>query len=161
MDKKKVLFYNDRTANFAVDDEFQKQWRAVAVESMDDAKIEDYLEKQVCQVYHFNFLLVLNIFFHRVFDQCKTMVSRNQLCQSRGRRLISEGRILNPETMITWLMCSRPMMRPNKNNAIYLHIKRIHILFYKLKNDIRLVGVHWFGLFLLHNFRGSDCYSGL
>jgi transcription initiation factor TFIIE subunit beta len=49
MDKKKILFYNDRTANFAVDEEFQKQWRAVAVESMDDAKIEDYLEKQVCQ----------------------------------------------------------------------------------------------------------------
>lgn len=47
MDKKKILFYNDRTANFVVDDEFQKQWRAVAVESMDDAKIEDYLEKQV------------------------------------------------------------------------------------------------------------------
>jgi transcription initiation factor TFIIE subunit beta len=50
MDKKKILFYNDRTANFAVDDEFQKQWRAVAVESMDDAKIEDYLEKQVCRM---------------------------------------------------------------------------------------------------------------
>ncbi|XP_065349527.1 general transcription factor IIE subunit 2 [Cloeon dipterum] len=46
MDKKKVLFYNDRTANFVVDEEFQKQWRAVAVESMDDAKIEEYLEKQ-------------------------------------------------------------------------------------------------------------------
>jgi transcription initiation factor TFIIE subunit beta len=47
MDKKKVLFYNDRTANFAVDEEFQKQWRAVAVDAMDDAKIDEYLEKQV------------------------------------------------------------------------------------------------------------------
>ncbi|XP_059487507.1 general transcription factor IIE subunit 2 [Neocloeon triangulifer] len=46
IDKKKVLFFNDRTANFNVDEEFQKQWRAVAVESMDDAKIEEYLEKQ-------------------------------------------------------------------------------------------------------------------
>lgn len=47
IDKKKILFYNDRTANLAVDEEFQKLWRAVAVESMDDQKIEEYLEKQV------------------------------------------------------------------------------------------------------------------
>lgn len=46
-DKKKVLFYNDRTADITVDEEFQKLWRAVAVESMDDQKIEEYLEKQV------------------------------------------------------------------------------------------------------------------
>ncbi|KAL0279845.1 UNVERIFIED_CONTAM: hypothetical protein PYX00_001318 [Menopon gallinae] len=46
VDKKKILFYNDRTANLAVDEEFQKLWRAVAVESMDDQKIEEYLEKQ-------------------------------------------------------------------------------------------------------------------
>jgi hypothetical protein len=31
-----------------VDEEFQKLWRSVAVESMDDQKIEEYLEKQVC-----------------------------------------------------------------------------------------------------------------
>ena len=47
MDKKKILFYNDRTANLSIDEEFQKLWRAVAVESMDDQKIEEYLEKQV------------------------------------------------------------------------------------------------------------------
>ncbi|EEB18098.1 transcription initiation factor IIE subunit beta, putative [Pediculus humanus corporis] len=46
MDKKKILFYNDRTANLSIDEEFQKLWRAVAVESMDDQKIEEYLEKQ-------------------------------------------------------------------------------------------------------------------
>lgn len=46
-DKKKILFYNDRTADLTVDEEFQKLWRAVAVESMDDQKIEEYLEKQV------------------------------------------------------------------------------------------------------------------
>lgn len=93
MDKKKILFYNDRTANFVVDDEFQKQWRAVAVESMDDAKIEDYLEKQVtpCLCFYLSFFLYL--FMRRVFVPCKTMVSRNLSCQSRGRRPTSEGRI--------------------------------------------------------------------
>ena len=46
IDKKKILFYNDRTANFAVDEEFQKLWRSSTVDAIDDAKIEEYLEKQ-------------------------------------------------------------------------------------------------------------------
>lgn len=46
IDKKKVLFYNDRTANLVIDEEFQKLWRSVAVDAMDDAKIDEYLEKQ-------------------------------------------------------------------------------------------------------------------
>jgi transcription initiation factor TFIIE subunit beta len=48
IDKKKIVFYNDKTAALPVDEEFQKLWRSVAVESMDDQKIEEYLEKQVC-----------------------------------------------------------------------------------------------------------------
>lgn len=47
IDKKKIVFYNDKTAALPVDEEFQKLWRSVAVESMDDPKIEEYLEKQV------------------------------------------------------------------------------------------------------------------
>lgn len=46
IDKKKILFYNDKTANFAVDEEFQKLWRSATVDAMDDNKIEEYLEKQ-------------------------------------------------------------------------------------------------------------------
>jgi transcription initiation factor TFIIE subunit beta len=46
IDKKKVLFYNDRTCNFNVDDDFQKLWRSVTVDAMDDTKIDEYLEKQ-------------------------------------------------------------------------------------------------------------------
>lgn len=46
MDKKKILFYNDRTAQLPIDDEFQKLWRSVAVDAMDDQKIEEYLDKQ-------------------------------------------------------------------------------------------------------------------
>ncbi|CAD7002689.1 general transcription factor IIE subunit 2 [Ceratitis capitata] len=46
IDKKKILFYNDRTANFTVDEEFQKLWRSATVDAMDDAKIDEYLEKQ-------------------------------------------------------------------------------------------------------------------
>ena len=45
-DKKKVVFYNDKTANLTIDEEFQKLWRLVPVENMDDEKIEEYLEKQ-------------------------------------------------------------------------------------------------------------------
>jgi len=45
-DKKKVLFYNDRHSDLKVDEEFQKLWRSVAVEGIDDAKIEEYLDKQ-------------------------------------------------------------------------------------------------------------------
>lgn len=46
IDKKKILFYNDRSANFVIDDEFQKLWRSATVDAMDDTKIEEYLEKQ-------------------------------------------------------------------------------------------------------------------
>ncbi|XP_020297048.1 transcription initiation factor IIE subunit beta [Pseudomyrmex gracilis] len=46
IDKKKILFYNDKTAQFPVDEEFQKLWRGVAVDAMDDQKIDEYLEKQ-------------------------------------------------------------------------------------------------------------------
>ncbi|XP_019870966.1 general transcription factor IIE subunit 2-like [Aethina tumida] len=46
IDKKKILFYNDRTANLPIDEEFQKLWRSVAVDAMDDEKIDEYLEKQ-------------------------------------------------------------------------------------------------------------------
>lgn len=46
VDKKKVLFYNDRSANLNVEEDFQKLWRSVTVDAMDDAKIDEYLEKQ-------------------------------------------------------------------------------------------------------------------
>lgn len=45
-DKKDVLFYNDRSCEFTVDEEFQKLWRSVNVESMEEAKIEEYLNSQ-------------------------------------------------------------------------------------------------------------------
>ncbi|RZF34236.1 hypothetical protein LSTR_LSTR012610 [Laodelphax striatellus] len=45
-DKRKIMFYNDKTANLEVDEDFQKLWRQIAVESLDEQKIEEYLEKQ-------------------------------------------------------------------------------------------------------------------
>jgi len=45
-DKKKILFYNDKQFQFTVDEEFQKLWRSIPVDSMDEEKIEDYLKKQ-------------------------------------------------------------------------------------------------------------------
>lgn len=44
-DKKKILYYNDRSIHFKVDEDFQKLWRSVAVDGLDDQKIEEYLEK--------------------------------------------------------------------------------------------------------------------
>lgn len=46
MDKKKVLFYNDTTQDLKVDEDFQKLWRSVAVEGIDEMKIEEYLQNQ-------------------------------------------------------------------------------------------------------------------
>jgi len=46
MDKKKVLYFNDESIRFQVDDEFQKLWRSIAVDGLDENKIEEYLEKQ-------------------------------------------------------------------------------------------------------------------
>ncbi|XP_023593593.1 transcription initiation factor IIE subunit beta isoform X1 [Trichechus manatus latirostris] len=45
-DKKKILFFNDKSCQFSVDEEFQKLWRSVTVDSMDDEKIEEYLKRQ-------------------------------------------------------------------------------------------------------------------
>jgi len=45
-DKKKVLFYYDHSTDFDIDEEFIKQWRSVSVDGVDDAKIEEYLDKQ-------------------------------------------------------------------------------------------------------------------
>lgn len=44
-DKRKVVYYNDKNATFKVDEEFQKLWRGVAVEGIDELKIEEYLQK--------------------------------------------------------------------------------------------------------------------
>lgn len=41
----KVVYYNDKNATFKVDEEFQKLWRGVAVEGLDEIKIEEYLQK--------------------------------------------------------------------------------------------------------------------
>lgn len=45
VDKKKILFYNDQASHLKVDEEFQKLWRSVAVDGIDEQKIEEYLEK--------------------------------------------------------------------------------------------------------------------
>ncbi|XP_074605405.1 transcription factor IIEbeta [Brevipalpus obovatus] len=44
-DKKRILFYNDTNSQLKVDEEFQKMWRSVAVDGLDEQKIEEYLEK--------------------------------------------------------------------------------------------------------------------
>ena len=45
-DKRKVLFYYDHSTDLEIDEEFVKQWRSVSVDGVDEAKIEEYLNKQ-------------------------------------------------------------------------------------------------------------------
>ncbi|CAG0889753.1 unnamed protein product [Cyprideis torosa] len=46
VDKKIVVFYNDRSCQIELDDEIVKLWRSVAVDSIDDKKIAEYLSNQ-------------------------------------------------------------------------------------------------------------------
>lgn len=63
------MFFNDRTSSLIVDEEFQKLWRSVAVESMDDQKIEEYLEKQVA-------LYVVILINNKYNQNCRTSKTR-------------------------------------------------------------------------------------
>lgn len=44
-DKKLVVFYRPKGREFQVDEEFVKYWRGVAVDGIDDGKVEEYLKK--------------------------------------------------------------------------------------------------------------------
>ncbi|CAD5122833.1 DgyrCDS11237 [Dimorphilus gyrociliatus] len=48
-DKQKVLFYNDKSVDFKLDENFQKLWRSVPLEGMDEKKIDEFLTKQGIQ----------------------------------------------------------------------------------------------------------------
>ena len=45
-DKKKILFFNDKSCQFSVDEEFQKLWSSVTVDSMDKENTEQCLKRQ-------------------------------------------------------------------------------------------------------------------
>lgn len=45
-DKKEIVFYNDKSMQIPVYEEFQKLWRSVPVVGIDEQKIEEYLTKQ-------------------------------------------------------------------------------------------------------------------
>ncbi|VDD75434.1 unnamed protein product [Mesocestoides corti] len=44
-DKKTVLFFNDKSFDLNVEEEFKQLWRAVSVEGVHEGKIEEYLHK--------------------------------------------------------------------------------------------------------------------
>lgn len=46
------MFYNDKSATIDINEDFKKMWRSIAVENMDDEKIEEHLEKQVYLPYN-------------------------------------------------------------------------------------------------------------
>lgn len=46
VDKKKIVFFNDKSMQIPVDEEFQKLWRSVPVDGIGEQKIEEYLTKQ-------------------------------------------------------------------------------------------------------------------
>lgn len=41
-----MVFYNDRSAEIEIDETFQKLWRSIPVQSIDEEKIQEYLDKQ-------------------------------------------------------------------------------------------------------------------
>lgn len=45
-DKKKVIFFYDKSYTLDVDEELKKLWRSVAVEGVDEMKVEDHLKNQ-------------------------------------------------------------------------------------------------------------------
>ncbi|XP_072173472.1 general transcription factor IIE subunit 2-like [Diadema setosum] len=45
-DKKKVVYFNDKTFKLQIDEEFKELWNSTPVDSLDEEKIEDYLKKQ-------------------------------------------------------------------------------------------------------------------
>ncbi|XP_022084620.1 general transcription factor IIE subunit 2-like [Acanthaster planci] len=45
-DKKKVVFFNDKSAQLNIDEEIKELWNTTAVDSIDEAKIEEHLRKQ-------------------------------------------------------------------------------------------------------------------
>ena len=46
VDKKKVIFYYDKSCTLEIDEELKKLWRSVAVEGIDEMKVEDHLKNQ-------------------------------------------------------------------------------------------------------------------
>ncbi|XP_022669998.1 general transcription factor IIE subunit 2-like [Varroa jacobsoni] len=48
-DKKVVLFFNDKSVLVPIDEDLIKLWHSVSVDSVDDAKIEEYLKRQGIQ----------------------------------------------------------------------------------------------------------------
>lgn len=48
-DKQRVIFYNDKTFDFKVDESLQRLWRSIPLEGTDEKKIDEYLEKQGIQ----------------------------------------------------------------------------------------------------------------
>lgn len=45
-DKKKVVYYNDRTFKLKIEEEFKELWNSTTVDSLDEEKIQEYLKKQ-------------------------------------------------------------------------------------------------------------------
>ena len=45
-DKKKILFFNDKSYHLQVDEDLRQLWRGCTVEGVDERKINEYLTKQ-------------------------------------------------------------------------------------------------------------------
>ncbi|KAK2702207.1 hypothetical protein QYM36_019180 [Artemia franciscana] len=89
-DKDEVLFYNDKTISFNVDEDFAKLWRQVPVD-IDDEKIEQYLQKQGMKSMQ-----------NTKKRQVATVLSRKQMMKKRGlkraRDNVHLADLLNLET---------------------------------------------------------------
>lgn len=86
-----------------VDEEFQKLWRSATVDAMDDAKIDEYLEKQgeFTESHSINTINMYVLFFTQEYVQCKIMDQRNRY-QNVRRLQARNDNLRNREIMNIW-----------------------------------------------------------
>ena len=111
-DKKEVLFYFDHTSDFRVDDEFVKLWRSVAVDSLDDDKIDEYLDKQgenlAISIFYWTRTGKLDVTsFSQASNPCRTWGSGGRRPSISGRRAGESGSRVARRTTTISRTCSR------------------------------------------------------
>ncbi len=142
-DKKKVVFYKDHEDDFEIDEEFQKLWRSVPVDGVDERKIDEYLDKQGIKSMQdqvrsdsVNRVKLDNFSRFSLQSQTKRTSSCQQLFFCRvlarlSRNLCAEsphaGSQLSPRTTSISKMSSRTMREDSrriraKNDGIQHHI---------------------------------------
>lgn len=79
-----VVFYNDRSAEIEIDETFQKLWRSIPVQSIDEEKIQEYLDKQGITSVDDPGIRKVKYFYSlkfRLWTLTQTMLAKAQSCE--------------------------------------------------------------------------------